>query len=41
LNASMSKSFPEIDFIPSANALRLSTYALHEQLGRWWYRLRY
>ncbi len=30
-----------LDFIPSANALRLSTYALHEQLGRWWYRLRY
>ncbi|CCQ72964.1 YdcF family protein [Magnetospira sp. QH-2] len=28
-------------FVPSAKALVLSYYALHEQLGRLWYRLRY
>lgn len=28
------------DWLPSARALRNSYLALHEQLGRWWYRLR-
>ncbi len=30
-----------LDFIPSAPALRLSSNALRELFGRWWYRLRY
>ncbi len=30
-----------LSFIPSASALEISSMALHEFLGRWWYRLRY
>ncbi len=30
-----------LDFIPSASALKLSSNALHELFGRWWYQLRY
>ena len=29
------------DFLPSASALRSSSLALHELLGRWWYQQRY
>jgi uncharacterized SAM-binding protein YcdF (DUF218 family) len=30
-----------IDFLPQAVALKLSSYALHEFFGRFWYKLRY
>jgi uncharacterized SAM-binding protein YcdF (DUF218 family) len=30
-----------LDLIPSAPALNQSSFALHELLGRWWYRFRY
>jgi uncharacterized SAM-binding protein YcdF (DUF218 family) len=30
-----------LDFFPSASALQSNYWALHEMLGRWWYRYRY
>ncbi len=30
-----------LSFLPSAQALDISTMALHEQLGKWWYFFRY
>lgn len=30
-----------VDYFPSAYGLLLSSHALHEQLGLWWYKLRY
>lgn len=30
-----------LDYVPQASALLLSSHALHEHLGLWWYKLRY